>query len=163
MPEFRPYTCCFTGHRTIPKGEEEEILAQLDMRICELLTHDVVYFGVGGALGFDTLCAEYLIKKRSEDPRVRIIEVLPFLDYRNRWNSFQQDRAAAIDQQVDKIIYCSKKGSREAYLIRNRHLVDCSSYCISYCTRTTGGTAYTIEYAKAQGLTIWNMSSRSVT
>ena len=31
-----------------------------------------------------------------------------------------------------------------------------SAYCIGYCTRSTGGTAYTLRYAKAQGLTVWN-------
>ena len=41
---------------------------------------------------------------------------------------------------------------------RNRHLVDNSSLCISYLTSDSGGTAYTVNYAKAKGLKIINLA-----
>lgn len=33
---------------------------------------------------------------------------------------------------------------------------------ISYCTRTTGGTAYTVKYALEHGITVYNASSFDV-
>ena len=42
--------------------------------------------------------------------------------------------------------------------VRNRHLVDFSSYCICYQTKETGGTAYTVNYAKENGLIIYNVA-----
>lgn len=41
---------------------------------------------------------------------------------------------------------------------RNRHLVDNSSVCICYQTKETGGTAYTVEYARKHGLRIINLA-----
>ena len=32
-----------------------------------------------------------------------------------------------------------------------------SSCCIAWCTRATGGTAYTLRYAQKQGLRVWNV------
>ncbi len=43
---------------------------------------------------------------------------------------------------------------------RNRHLVDYSSACICYLNKSTGGTAYTVEYAKKRGLQIINLAEK---
>ena len=40
---------------------------------------------------------------------------------------------------------------------RNRHLVDNSSVCVCYLNRESGGTAYTVRYAKEKGLEIVNI------
>lgn len=60
--------------------------------------------------------------------------------------------------KYDKIVYESKIASREAYLARNRHLVDGSSYCVTYCVEQSGGTAYTVDYARKNGLKIINLA-----
>ena len=67
-----------------------------------------------------------------------------------------------FDRQMDKIVYVSKEPSRGAYLARGRHLVDGSRYCISYCNKPTGGTAFTVKYALERGLTVYNASSFDV-
>ena len=43
--------------------------------------------------------------------------------------------------------------------IRNEHLLAFSGYCITYCHRTSGGTANTIRKAIEEGLTVYNSSS----
>ena len=60
----RPFTCCFTGHRNLPAGREDEIWKQVYACLEPLLKEGVRYFGVGGALGFDTLVAERLLVLR---------------------------------------------------------------------------------------------------
>ena len=40
---------------------------------------------------------------------------------------------------------------------RNRHLVNHSSACICYLEKPTGGTAYTVNYARKCGLQIINL------
>lgn len=154
----REQTCCFTGHRHLPVGEEETIWQCVLEYLLPLLDQGVHYFGVGGALGFDTLVAEKLLELRRRYPQIRVILVLPFRGYQSRWTSAQQARAARIEAQVDKVVYCCDTPSREAFLARDRHLVDGSAYCIGYCTRATGGTAYTLRYANANGLRIWNVA-----
>ena len=118
-----------------------------------LLEQGVRYFGVGGALGFDTLVAEKLLDLRRQYPQIRVILVRPFRGYQSRWTAAQQARAARIESRVDKVVYCCDAPSRKAFLARDRHLVDGSAY-----SRATGGTAYTLRYAEKQGLQIWNVA-----
>jgi len=40
--------------------------------------------------------------------------------------------------------------------------VDGSRYCISYCNKPTGSTAFTVKYALERGLTVYNASSFDV-
>lgn len=160
--KYREQTCCFVGHKDIPPGEQLKILVRVEHRLIPLIQQGVTYFGIGGSLGFDTLMADMLISLKAAHPRIRIIEVLPFEGYRSKWSLEQQRHAEKIDKQVDKAVYIAKEPSRGVYLQRDRHLVDCSAYCISYCTRTTGGTAYTVKYALEHGVTVYNASSFDV-
>jgi len=41
---------------------------------------------------------------------------------------------------------------------RNRYLADHSGVCLCYLTQTTGGTAYTVGYAKQKGLAVVNIA-----
>ena len=116
------------------------------------------YFGVGGALGFDTLVAEKLLALRESRPQIRIILVQPFPGYQSRWTPAQQARAAVVEARVDKVVVCCQTPGHEAFLARDRHLVDGSSCCIAWCTRSTDGTAYTLRYAQKQGLRVWNVA-----
>lgn len=156
--EKRVLTCCFTGHRDLPATKEEEIWMRTYVCIKELLEQGVKYFGLGGAIGFDTLIAERMLKVRCFYPQIKIILVLPFKGYQRNWTDAQKERAAEIERKADKIVYCCDKPSRAAFLIRDRHMVEESAYCIAYCIRDTGGTAYTLRYAKKQGLKIWNIA-----
>lgn len=102
----RAQTCCFTGHRHLPAGEEEAIWQRVQEHLIPLLEQGVRYFGVGGALGFDTLVAEKLLDLRRQYPQIRVILVLPFRGYQSRWTAAQQARAARIESRVDKVVYC---------------------------------------------------------
>ena len=62
-------------------------------------------------------------------------------------------------RRSDKVTYVRDSYCQDVYLIRNRKLVDGSGYCISYCNRRTGGTAYAVRYAMKQGLKVLNASS----
>lgn len=148
----------FHGHRILPRGQEEEIWRRVYACLEPLLDEGVRYFGVGGALGFDTLVAEKLLALRKSRPQIRIILVQPFPGYQSRWTPAQQARAEAVEVRVDKVVVCCQRPSREAFLARDRHLVDGSSCCIAWCTRATGGTAYTLRCAQRQGLRVWNVA-----
>lgn len=158
--ETRPYTCCFTGHRNLPIHQEEEIWQRVCTRLYPLLERGVRYFGAGNAIGFDTLVTEKLLNLRKTYPQIRVILVQPFQGYQSRWTPAQQARAAAVENRVDKVVICCRTPSREAFLARDRHLVDGSAYCIGYCTRSTGGTAYTLRYAQKQELQVWNIAEQ---
>lgn len=154
---MRKQTCCFTGHRDIPQDKETEITERTEKIIKELIGKGVKYFGVGGALGFDTLVAKILFRLReTEHPSIKVILVYPFEGYINRWTQEQQAVYRQLLPCYNKRVCIADHPSKEAYLQRNRHLANNSGYCISYCTRDSGGTAYTVKYAHSKGLTILN-------
>jgi hypothetical protein len=42
-------------------------------------------------------------------------------------------------------------------MLRNRHLINYSGYCIAYLSKDNGGTAYTVNFARQKGLKIINL------
>ncbi|MDD6160757.1 MAG: SLOG family protein [Oscillospiraceae bacterium] len=157
--ELRKKTCCFTGHRDIPIGRAQEIAERTANEIRKLIVnHGVCFFGVGGAIGYDMLAAKVLFRLReTEFPDIKVILVYPFDGFTDRWSPTQIADHQRLLPKYDKVVCVCDRPSREAYLKRNRHLVDGSAYCIAYCTRDYGGTAYTVRYARHQGLEIRNI------
>ena len=94
--DLRAKTCCVPGHRRIP----EEALPRLERRLNEeleaLAARGVIYFGAGGALGFDTLAAEAVIRLQRTRPQVKLILVLPSPDQTRGWSSGNVRRYEAI-------------------------------------------------------------------
>ena len=153
-------TCCFTGHQDIPKCDEQKVITRVRYLLQPLMDQGVAYFGVGGAVGFDMLVAEHLLHLRDDlGKKIYIISVLPFPDWRNQWTEAQKQRQDEIMRRSDKVTFVSQSYSKGVYLLRDRKLVDGSAYCISYCRRTTGGTAYTVRYALKKGLIVRNAGS----
>ena len=112
------------------------------------------YFGVGGALGFDTVAAKTVLSLKAEFPDIALILVLPCRDQTRFWK--KEDIAVYEDilSRADKCVYTSESYFRGCMQKRNRHLVDESSACIAYVRRDEGGAAYTVRHARAQGLSI---------
>jgi uncharacterized phage-like protein YoqJ len=153
-------TCCFTGHRRIPSDKIGEIKTKLKHTLTEMIESGYLYFGVGGALGFDTLAALAILELKKDYPRIRLILVLPCVNQTKGWKEKDVDVYEFIKSQCDKYVYVSKEYTSNCMLKRNRHLVDNSSLCICYLTENTGGTAYTVRYAKQKGLRIINIAER---
>ena len=161
--EQRKRTCCLTGHRDIPPGEEEQVMARVRDILRELIEKEnVCYFGVGGAVGFDMLAAEYLLDlKRQSEPRLKIISVLPWPGWRKTpdWTEELRVREQRILDACDKVVYVREHYEKKVFLIRDRALVDHSAHCVSYCSRLRTGTAYTVRYAMENGVRVWNAGS----
>lgn len=51
--DLRTKTCCFTGHRNLSSGEKLKAAVRLRRVIEEQIKAGVVFYGAGGALGFD--------------------------------------------------------------------------------------------------------------
>lgn len=158
--ELREKTCCFTGHRDLPEGHIRELSERTALEIRSLIaTEGVRFFGVGGAVGYDTLAASVLFElRKTEFPDIKVILVYPFDGFTKCWPPKQQENYKKMLPNYDKVVCVSNTANRGAYLARDRHLVDGSAYCITYCTRNSGGTAYTVRYAKERGLKIRNIA-----
>lgn len=154
----REQTCCFTGHRKISARDEGYINKKLETEIEKLISTGVRYFGVGGALGFDTIAALKILEMRKIYPHIKLILVFPCKNQTERWKTEDIEIYNQIKEQCDKYVYVSENYDSSCMFKRNRHLVDNSKYCIAYCNKTSGGTYYTLNYAKQKGLTVINIS-----
>ncbi|MEH2938300.1 hypothetical protein [Lawsonibacter sp. JLR.KK007] len=54
---IRDKTCCFTGHRDIPQAQIPVLTKKVTATIQMLAAQGIIYYGAGGALGFDTISA----------------------------------------------------------------------------------------------------------
>lgn len=145
-------TCCFTGHRVIPARVLPALAGELEQTLRRLIGEGVRYFGAGGALEFDTLAAETVLRLKGEYPDVRLILVLPCRDQTRGWKETDVRRYRDIASRADKVVYTAEHYSPGCMHRRNRHLVENSSVCVAWCTRETGGSAYTAAYARQRGL-----------
>ena len=161
FPNFT--ACLFTGHRKLPQGAE---LDNLQKRTKEALR--LAYFKgcrlfyVGGAMGFDMLAAVAVLNLQEELPEIRLILALPHFGHYQHWSKTDKAVFARILERADQVLYLSKEYSPGCMQARNRYMVDHAQYCICYCGKATGGTAYTVRYAQKRGIEIVNLWSNPV-
>ncbi len=85
--DLRAKTCCFTGHRSLSSEEKLKAAVRLRRVIEEQIKAGVVFYGAGGALGFDTLAAQTVLEMKKEYPQLRLILVLPCENQTRGWRS----------------------------------------------------------------------------
>lgn len=151
--------CCFTGHRQIP----QDLAPKLKQRVKDGIEYLYANMGVttyyaGGALGFDALAAEAVIEQRWERRDVRLVIVVPCRDQAARWCAADMVRYERINRDADEVICLAEHYFSGCMHQRNRYMVDHSRACICYLTERTGGTAYTVKYARERGLRIFNLA-----
>lgn len=158
---MRNKTVCFTGHRKISCEQYESIAGRLEKELIYLIEQGYLFFGAGGALGFDTLAALTVLHLKEQYPQIKLILVLPCKTQTKSWDKEDIDVYEDIKRRCDKYVYTSEEYARGCMFKRNRHLVDNSSVCVTYLTENIGGTAYTVSYAEQQGLYVINVSTQS--
>ena len=156
--DMRKHTCCFSGHRRIPDEDLLIIKQKLMGAITSAIKDGYIFFGAGGALGFDTLAAQTVLELKKQYAHIRLILVLPCLSQARYWREQDISEYERIKRSADKVIYTSQEYTYDCMHKRNRHLVNNSSLCICYLKEQSGGTAYTVNYAESRGLTIENVA-----
>lgn len=151
----RSKVACFSGHSNLPQ-DCTELQANLEKAIVELIERGVIFFGSGGAVGFDLLAATTVLKLKEDYPHIRLVMVLPcpLEQQSSYWNDEQKKRYYRILEQADKVRILLPQYTEKCMHDRNRHMVDCSAYLICYLRERHGGTFYTVQYAKQCGLKI---------
>jgi uncharacterized phage-like protein YoqJ len=151
------YACCFTGHREIPEDVTEQLVSRVTAKINDLYARGVTTFLTGGAVGFDTLAAQAVIRCRDAGMDIRLTLVIPCQDQASRWK--QEDIAIyeRVKELANDIVCLSEHYYRGCMQRRNRYLVDNSDICVCYLTKGSGGTAYTVKYAETKGKPVYNL------
>lgn len=153
----RKRTACFTGHRKVDMKDIQGMEKQLDEIIEKLYQKGVIFYGTGGSYGFDMLAEKAVIRARNKHKEIKLILVLPCKNQDKYWTEGNKAAFAEIKNQANKIVYLSENYSKDCMHKRNRHLVNFSGYCIAYLNKNSGGTAYTVNYARQNGLEIVNL------
>lgn len=158
LEETKNCTCCFTGHRAIASAELPALKQRLENTIETLINQGVVFYGCGGAIGFDMLAGFTVLDFKEKYRAVKLIMVLPCRNQDVNWS--QNDKAAykKLLAAADKIVYVSEQYFDGCMRERNLHLVENSGFCIAYLKHGRSGTAQTVRFAKEQGLTIFNLA-----
>ena len=158
MHNLTSKTVCFTGHRKIPVLKSISLKRKLKKTIEQRIAEGFCCFCAGGALGFDTLAAQTVLELKKQYPNIELILVLPCESQTLGWKEKDIEIYEDIKRQADEVVYTAKEYTRGCMHKRNRYLVDHSSACIAYLTESTGGTAYTVDYAIKHGLSVCNIA-----
>ena len=158
--DLRAKTVCFTGHRRISEPREE-VERRVEKVVEELIRQGYLYFGAGGARGFDAISSETVLRLKERYPQIHLILVLPFDEQYSRendWTSADIEQYRWLKARASKIVTIASSYSPGIYYRRNRHLVDNSSVCVAYMTRRDSGTGYTVSYAREHSIKIINIA-----
>ena len=150
-------TVCFTGHRSIPAARALMIPKALEMLISGLIAMGAKSFRLGGAIGFDTIAALSVLEAKEKHPHITLDLILPCRDQARGWNENNTRAYNYILSRADSVSYVCDTYHKGCMHERNRRLVDGSDILIAYLERTTGGSAFTYNYAKEKGVEIINI------
>lgn len=150
--------CAFTGHRQIRPAHESLIEELLQRGVRYAYDRGCRDFFSGGALGFDTLAARAVLALRSEHSDVRLNLILPCPDQDEKWGYAARCEYQKILRLADSVEYASESYTKYCMHKRNRRLVELSDMIIAYYDLSgSGGTAYTVEFAKKAGREVHNL------
>jgi uncharacterized phage-like protein YoqJ len=146
-------TVCFTGHRDIIQPHALQLPSLLNRHICALVERGARDFRAGGALGFDMVAALKVLEFRETLP-IRLVLCLPCRDQTRGWSEAAKRAYSIVLERADSVCYASEDYTPHCMHARNRAMVDGSDLCVAYCTSPHGGTAYTVLYARKQGVEV---------
>lgn len=151
-------TCCFTGHREVSILKLPALKTKLKKQIEELIDQGYEVFVAGGAIGFDTLAANAVLKLREKYPHIKLHLVLPCENQDKYWTDSQKAEYARILESSDSHEYVSRSYTRYCMFQRNRKMVDLSSRVVAYYDGDgKGGTAMTVKYAMQKQISVINL------
>jgi len=151
---MKEISCCFTGHRKIVTTDIIKFRKVVKNEIIALINRGVTHFLCGGALGFDMLCAEIVLSLKKSCQDIFLDLVLPCLDQAKFFPPEQKQRYENILSLADSITYTSEVYKSGCMHIRNRYMVDNSSFIVAHCKKQSGGSFYTLSYAKQKGVIV---------
>lgn len=150
---------CFTGHRPshFPFKFNEKnadfikLKAKIKEKIITLIDEGYTTFVSGMALGADILCAEIVLELRDFFD-IKLKCLLPCKKQEKFWSKSDKNKYQTILSQCDEICYAVDgtyvTGCNH---LRNKKMVDASDVVVAIFYGHSGGTKFTIDYAKEKG------------
>lgn len=160
--EMRDITACFTGNRAIAENIRPELEERTAEIISRLYSAGYRRFFCGGAIGFDTVAALNVISFQKDHTDVQLILAVPCDNQAQKWGKEDADTYERIKSAADEVRILSPHYYTGCMDVRNRYMVDRSSFCVSYMTSSYlhSGTWSTVAYAISCGITVQNLAMR---
>lgn len=151
--------CSFTGHRVLTVTES--LTRRLDLCLVELTERGIFDFYAGGAVGWDMLCENAVLRLRERLPQVRLHLILPCSPAAQtaRWSFSQRSEYEKIRKAADSVEILSAVYHRDCMKNRNARLVELGDVLVCCCdeTRVSGGTVQTVRMAQRKNMEIINL------
>lgn len=139
--------CALTGHRKIlPDFDKNGLYDRLE----ELIKEGCDTFFCGMAEGFDLIALECLKDLKSKY-HIYIEACIPYEGQELHFPPAERKKYRELLLWCDRRTVLFPSYRNGCFLIRNRYMVDCADFLLAYCKKTSGGSAYTVNYAKDQG------------
>lgn len=146
-------TVCFTGHRKLLEPRQN-VEKKLEDVVRECIAKGARTFIAGGAIGFDTIAAQLILRLRSELPNIYLALALPCPPEQQTlmWTDEQKAEYYEILRNANFTKIVSERFTKGCMYARNRLMVDRSGILICYLRKNSGGTYYTVNYGKKKGI-----------
>ncbi|MDR1217733.1 MAG: SLOG family protein [Oscillospiraceae bacterium] len=156
----RENTCGFSGYRPekLPwRGDETDarclrLKADIDGAVDSAYADGMRHFVCGMARGCDMYFCESVMALRSRTGGVTVEAAVPHERQSAGWPAEDAARYDRLLALCDIRTVVSAEYSRGAMSKRNRYMVNRSSTLIAVYDGQTGGTSYTVSYAKKRGV-----------
>ncbi len=135
----------------------ETLKAEVSRNILELYHNGYRRFMAGGARGFDMICAECILELYQKHDDIQLIIAAPFRGQEAGFPPDDKVRYSDIIARAYEVHYVSQVESQEAFLSRNKFMLQHSSLLLCYYDGQRGGTMYTYNRAQRLGLKIINL------
>ena len=142
--------CAFTGHRILQKDFDYNLL---DRVIFNLIQGGTKNFCCGMATGFDLAAAESVLQYK-KDFDIKLIACIPCLGQEKNFNKKNKEKYTKVLEKCDEKKVLSEKYFDGCMFVRDRFMVDNCDVLVTYQRRKSGGTSYTVNYAKSKGINL---------
>lgn len=143
--------CALTGHRSLPADFDRNHLYDT---LENLIEGGYRIFYCGMAQGFDLLALQCLVDLKRKY-RLYLEACIPYPGQSARYPEPDKDDYKYLLGWCDKKTVLYGAYTDGCFLARDRYMVDGADAVLAYCTRNTGGTAYTVRYAKKKGIPVF--------
>lgn len=153
-------SACFTGHRNFTGNTKN-----LDTRLYDILERainkkSVADFYCGGAVGWDELSAQTVLKLREVYPHIELHLILPCSNEEQtaKWTKEQKAEFFRILGLANSVEYTSEHYYNGCMKVRNARLVELADFCFCFLdtNRQKSGTAQTVRMAQRKKIMIIN-------
>lgn len=165
LPYDRAHTCCFSGSRPEKLGFDWQRepyffdVLRRDLRAAIVHAIDLEYtrFITGMSRGFDLWAAEEVLAQQRSHPNLQLIAAIAFDGMEQHWEPYWRDLYTHIFNCCEYKASMGPSFTPSRYHDRDRYMVNHSSRIICWNNGTSGGTAYTCQYAERRGLAMDNI------